>query len=315
MVFSGLIAALVCFGLFRLSEGILSGRMSDIVHPVVEELVKAVPLLILASRKKMVFFIDSIICGAAVGGGFSILENLFYLLYGGEIGLGTALFRGLEVSLIHMGCSAIVGAALMFLVRQAERSRSRLAVKNTDVGLAIILLLASTALHSAHNAFHFNPFVQTITVLSLMALLLQGTYLYDSHQICRWIDRSMDKQLKLLSSLRNGRLDDTPTGRYLLSVKDSFPPDEFACIIRYVHLHTELAVASKSRFMACEAGLDYPLDDELRADVLEYYKEYQELGKTLGKTVRITLAPLLKFYPADRKALNDLISACKSPGR
>lgn len=312
MVFSGLMAALVCYGLFRLTEGFLSGRMADIIHPVVEELVNAVPLLVLALRKKMVFLIDSIICGAAVGGGFSVLENLFYVMYDGNIGLGTALFRGLEVSLIHMGCCAIIAVALMFLVRQAERSRSRLVVKQTYVGFAILLLVAATALHMAHNAFHFNPLVQTISVLSGMTLLMQCTYLYDSYQINRWIDRSMDKQLKLLSSIREGRLDETVTGRYLLSVKDSFSPDVFAGIIRYVQLHTELAVVSKSRFMVCEAGLDYPIGDDLRADILGYYKEYQDLGKTLGNTVRLTLAPLLKFYPADRKALNGLIAECKA---
>ena len=71
------------------------------------------------------FFIDSVICGAAVGGGFSILENIFYLLLGdGITGIGTVLFRGLEVALIHMGCSAIVAAGLMLVIRLIERSRS-----------------------------------------------------------------------------------------------------------------------------------------------------------------------------------------------
>ena len=78
-VLYGMVTALVCFGLFQLTGEMLADEHSDYVNPVLEELVKGLPLLYLASRKKIVFFIDSVICGAAVGGGFSILENIFYL--------------------------------------------------------------------------------------------------------------------------------------------------------------------------------------------------------------------------------------------
>ena len=112
LVGAGLLAAAACFGLFRLTDPFVSERVSDSLYPILEEAVKALPLWWLARRKKIAFFIDSVICGAAVGGGFSILENVLYLLMG-NLGIGTALFRGLEVALIHMGCSAIVAVALM----------------------------------------------------------------------------------------------------------------------------------------------------------------------------------------------------------
>ena len=69
-VLCGMVAALVCFGLFQLTGSILSENQSEFFNPVLEEIVKALPLLWLATRKKIVFFIDSVICGAAVGGGF-----------------------------------------------------------------------------------------------------------------------------------------------------------------------------------------------------------------------------------------------------
>ena len=74
----GMLTALACFGLFLLTDRVISGKSADIIHPVIEELVKSIPLLILAFRKRIAFFIDSVICGAAVGGGFSFLENIFY---------------------------------------------------------------------------------------------------------------------------------------------------------------------------------------------------------------------------------------------
>ena len=71
-VLCGMVTALACFGLFQLTGEMLADEHSDYINPVLEELVKGLPLLYLASRKKIVFFIDSVICGAAVGGGFSI---------------------------------------------------------------------------------------------------------------------------------------------------------------------------------------------------------------------------------------------------
>lgn len=310
LVLCGMAAALVCFGLFQLTWMILPETVSDFVDPVVEEAVKAIPLLILARRKKIAFFIDSVICGAAVGGGFSILENIFYLVLGDELGMGTILFRGLEVALIHMGCSAIVAAALMFAVRLDGRRRAHLEIKRRDVWMAAFLLLAAPALHVAHNTFHFNPLMQFIAVFGSMAGLLVWTYQYDGDMIHRWLDKGLDKQVDLFRSIQEGNLSQTKTGEFLLSVKDSFSPEMFFDVICYVKLNVELSIAAKSRFMLREAKLDLPLEEEQARNILAQYEEYRLLEKRLGQSARITIAPVVKFYPADRKALDDLLAEC-----
>ena len=312
-VLYGMVTALVCFGLFQLTGEMLADEHSDYVNPVLEELVKGLPLLYLASRKKIVFFIDSVICGAAVGGGFSILENIFYLLFGHEMGHGTVLFRGLEVALVHMGCSAIVAAGLMLVIRLMERSRSRLGLKRSDIAMSVFLLLEAPVLHVCHNAFHFNPLMQFIFVFGTMGGLLMWTYFYDVDMIHRWLDKGLDKQLSLLDSIKNGHLDDTSTGIFLQSVKDAFPPEAFFDIICYVQLNVELNVAAKSRVMIRESGLerDLPLSDEEKELFMAQYTEYKILEKNLGKAARMTIAPIVKFYPADQKALEDLRAECK----
>lgn len=312
LVGCGMVSALLCFGLFYALDSILSPSQTDFVYPVLEEAMKAIPLLYLARHKKMVFFIDSVICGAAVGGGFSILENIFYLVLGEPMGMGTVLFRGLEVALIHMGCSAIVAAGLMFAVRMAERRRSRLEVKRKDVLMAVFLLVAAPALHVFHNSFHFSPLLQYVVVFGSMAGLLVWTYQYDADMIHRWLDRGLDKQVSLLQAIKEGHLGDTKTGQFLMSVKETFPPELFFDIICYVQLNIELSVAAKSRFMMREAGLDIPLDPEQKETYLSQYKEFMILEKQLDKVARMTIAPVVKFYPADRKALEDLLAECKA---
>ena len=313
-VLCGMVTALICFGLFQLTGEMIADEHSDYVNPVLEELVKGLPLLYLASRKKIVFFIDSVICGAAVGGGFSILENIFYLLLGdGITGIGTVLFRGLEVALIHMGCSAIVAAGLMLVIRLIERSRSRLGLKRSDIAMSVFLLLEAPVLHVCHNAFHFNPLMQFIFVFGTMGGLLMWTYFYDVDMIHRWLDKGLDKQLALLDSIKDGHLDDTPTGVFLESVKDAFPPEDFFDIICYVQLNVELNVAAKSRVMIRESGLerDLPLSDAEKELFMAQYTEYKILEKNLGKAARMTIAPIVKFYPADQKALEDLKAECQ----
>ena len=307
----GMLAALVCFGLFWVLDAFVAERVSEVLYPVLEELIKSIPLLILARKKRIVFFIDSVICGAAVGGGFSILENIFYLVLG-NLQMGTVLFRGLEVALIHMGCTALMAASFMFMVRLAERAKGHLSIKKADVAMAVLLFVAPLVIHVLHNALHFNPFLQFFFLFATMAGLLYWTYQYDGDMIHRWLDRGLDKQVSLLQSIKEGHLGDTKTGEYLMSVKESFPPEVFFDVICYVQLNVELSVAAKSRFMMREAGLDLPLEEEQIKTYLSQYEEFKILEKRLGKTARMTIAPVVKFYPADRKALEDLLAECRS---
>lgn len=310
LVGAGLLAAAACFGLFRLTDPFVSERVSDSLYPILEEAVKALPLWWLARRKKIAFFIDSVICGAAVGGGFSILENILYLLMG-NLGMGTALFRGLEVALIHMGCSAIVAVALMFTVRLLERRHARLPVKKRDITMSLFLFFVAAILHILHNYLHPDPLLQFVVVFGSLGGLLVWVYQYDGDMIHRWLDRGLDKQVALMMDIQQGLLGETKTGQFLLSIKENFPAEVYFDIICYVQLYIELAVAAKSRFMTREAGLDEPLDEATRNRYLEQYAEFKNLEKALGKSARMTVAPVVKFYPADRKALEELLAECR----
>ena len=78
-----------------------------------------------------------------------------------------------------------------------------------------------------------------------------------------------------------------------------------------MQLHVSLAVAAKSRFMMREAGLDLPLEEDRKTTLLSQFDEYLSLEKRLGKSARMTIAPVVKIYPADRKSLEDLIAECR----
>jgi RsiW-degrading membrane proteinase PrsW (M82 family) len=308
----GMLTALACFGLFLLTDRVISGKSADIIHPVIEELVKSIPLLILAFRKRIAFFIDSVICGAAVGGGFSFLENTFYLVLGDSVDLSTGLFRGLEVALIHMGCSAIIAAGMMMAVRQIERKRSRTAMSWNDIIKTTALFVAALAFHVFHNMFQFTPIMQFFWVLSVMIGMIAVVYFYDIDMTHRWLDKGLDMQINLLRSIEGGHLLNTPTGTFLESVKELFPPNVYFDIICYVRLQIELSVAAKTRFMLHEVGMDEPLEANKKELYMSQFVELGELEKNIGPSAKMTIAPIVKLSPADTQALNNLLKECKS---
>ena len=312
LVLSGMLTALACFGLFRLTDRVISGGCADVVHPIIEELVKSIPLLILAFRKRIAFFIDSVICGAAVGGGFSFLENIFYLVLGDSVDLSTGLFRGLEVALIHMGCSAIIAAGMMMVVRQTERKRSRMPMNTNDILKTTALFVVALAFHIFHNTFQFTPIMQFVWVLSVMIGMIAVVYFYDIDMTHRWLDSGLDMQINLLRSIGGGQLVNTPTGAFLESVKELFPPNVYFDIICYVRLQIELSVAAKTRFMLHEVGMDEPLEANKKELYMSQFVELSELEKNIGPSAKMTIAPIVKLSPADTQALNNLLKECKS---
>lgn len=308
----GMLTALACFGLFLLTDRVISGKSADIIHPVIEELVKSIPLLILAFRKRIAFFIDSVICGAAVGGGFSFLENIFYLVLGDSVDLSTGLFRGLEVALIHMGCSAIIAAGMMMVVRQTERKRSRMPMSTNDIIKTTALFVVALAFHIFHNTFQFTPIMQFFWVLAVMVGMIAVVYFYDIDMTHRWLDKGLDMQINLLRSIEGGHLLNTPTGTFLESVKELFPPNVYFDIICYVRLQIELSVAAKTRFMLHEVGMDEPLEADKKELFMSQFVELGELEKNIGPSAKMTIAPIVKLSPADTQALNNLLRECKS---
>jgi hypothetical protein len=136
------------------------------------------------------------------------------------------------------------------------------------------------------------------------------TYYYDVDMIHRWLDKGLDKQLDLLIAIKEGQLTDTPTGAFLKSIRELFPPEVYFDIICYVGLHTELSVTAKSRFMLREVGMDVPMEEKEKELTLSKFVELKELEKKIGKSATMTIAPIVKFYPADIQAFNNLREEC-----
>lgn len=99
----------------------MSGQEISVkVAPVVEELLKALPVLFyvafVCDERKLLLSL-----GMSVGIGFAVLENAYLLIsYIDQVSLGWAVVRGFSTSLSHGMCTLMVGYGMQFLRRQKK---------------------------------------------------------------------------------------------------------------------------------------------------------------------------------------------------
>lgn len=89
-------------------------EVTVIVAPIVEELLKALPVLYYAlviSDKRERLFTASM----ATGIGFAVLENMFYLLSSNDFTVLDAVIRAFGAGLMHGMCTLLVGVGIAFV--------------------------------------------------------------------------------------------------------------------------------------------------------------------------------------------------------
>jgi len=95
--------------------------------------------------------------------------------------------------------------------------------------------------------------------------------------------------------INSGKVSHTRIGEYFRSVKDQFPPEMVVDMLCYLRLHVELAIAAKGVLLMREAGFDARPPEDVDAN----FAELDHLGKSIGKTGRLALAPFLHTSPRD----------------
>ena len=94
-------------------------EITIIVTPITEEILKAIPILLFAvvlSAKKEALFTASM----AVGIGFAVLENAFYLLSYSSFNMFDAIIRAFGAGLMHGMCTLLVGVGISFVKKKSK---------------------------------------------------------------------------------------------------------------------------------------------------------------------------------------------------
>lgn len=260
--------------------------------PLFEEILKALVALCVMRLFRIVFFAEALCYGAAIGAGFSLVENIIYLYFSPDMLFATALFRGLGTSMLHIGCSSLFLVLWLLAKNNSWKSVFRL------WGILPCILI-----HALYNLHHFQPLVQMVAVVVIFLVIFLCVSNYNEKCIGKWLDLSMMCDIDLLSAIKDGTLPDTKAGQYLMSVKEQFDPYVFLDMICYVQLYLELTITGKSRMMLRESGLLDAESEDDKSQRTAMLKEFNTLRGNIGKMGEIILHPIVKMTAEDKKLI------------
>jgi 3'-phosphoadenosine 5'-phosphosulfate sulfotransferase (PAPS reductase)/FAD synthetase len=129
-------------------------------------------------------------------------------------------------------------------------------------------------------------------VLPLVMLLI---YYRSERSLRSWLGISFDTDQELYEMLTTGDITESKAGRYLISLKDHFPGEVVADMFCMLRLHLELSIRAKGILLMRESGFESPPDRQVK----ETFQELEFLEKSVGKTGRLAVMPLLRWSSRD----------------
>lgn len=253
--------------------------ISRYLAPPVEETLKAAWVAWLIARRRVGFMVDAAIVGFAVGAGFALIENTYYVRVLSTHGIGVWVVRGLGTAVMHGGMTAIYGIITRTLV---DRRGS-----NWASYLPALLLVIVT--HSIYNHFILPPVTATIVLHIILPTVLLLSFWQSERATRQWLGTQMDVDAGLLEVIQSGTVTESRIGQYVEELRRQFEPVLVVDMLCYLRIHVELAISAKGMLMMSEAGFKPAAPEGTR----EKFAELKHLEKTIGATGRLAMKPLL----------------------
>jgi len=256
------------------------------VSPVSEEVLKALVIIWLFRINRIGFLVDSAIMGFAVGTGFAVVENFFYLQSAGDAHVAVWIVRGFGTAIMHGGVTAIFA-----ILSQTITER------NMKINLLLYFpgLVAAMTFHSLFNHFWLPPLLMTVSVLALLPPVLYFVFQRSAVHLHEWLEVDFDDDARLLQEINSGDFTTTRIGRFLSDLRSKFEGPVVVDMLCYLRLYTELALRAKGVLMMRENGLDAPVGERTR----EKFVEMKFLEGSIGKTGVLAMRPFLHMTRKD----------------
>ena len=259
--------------------GLDSRSFARVVAPVTEETLKALCVLYPLRRGQLGFLVDAAIVGFGIGTGFALVENIEYLMTLAETRIWVWFARGFGAAFVHASAAAIMAVLAKALL---DRYPSR--------GVLVLLpgWALAVALHATYNRALVSPLLAAAVLLFIVPLVALAVFERSERMTREWIGDGLDLDVELLALIRSAHFGSTRLGRYLTELRARFPGPVVADMFCLLQIELELSIRAKGMLMAREAGLEVPIDDEVRAALAE--RVY--LQGAIGPTGMLALRPL-----------------------
>jgi len=254
--------------------------------PIIEEALKASVMIFLFRTNRIGFLVDSAILGFAVGAGFGVVENFYYLYMASDAHIAVWVVRGFGTAIMHGGVMALFGVMAQTLTERSMRINPLLYLPGFIVAVVI---------HSVFNHFPGTPILTTIGTLLVLPPILLLVFQRSARAMHEWLEVDFDEDALLLEQINSGEFAESKIGRFLQDLRQKFEGPVVVDMLCYLRLYTELALRAKGMLMMRENGLDAPVGERTRAK----FEEMHYLEKSIGKTGCLAMSPFLQMTRKD----------------
>ena len=252
---------------------------SRYVSPWIEEALKAALLVFLIRTRRVGLPVDAAIAGFAIGTGFALVENIYYLIRSRTRAArgGDPRFRYGDHAWRNCGGA---GDDLEHALRAAA----------SGVCICCCPAFWQRWLHTGFNYLLVRPALATLATLLVLPFVIYLVFDHSERILRNWIEVDLESDVKLLESISAGTFLGSNSGRYLQALRDRFRGEELADMLCYLRVHGELAVRAKGVLLMREAGLPEP---PIEAETRDRLAEFAHLERAIGKAGVIALRPLM----------------------
>jgi RsiW-degrading membrane proteinase PrsW (M82 family) len=275
------IAVISLFANGGLLEGfpIGTGDYSRYVAPIVEETLKAAPIVAMFHRNRIGFKIDAAIAGFALGAGFSILENLWFVFTIADANVSAWLVRGFGTAIMHGSTTALFAIIAHEMTERQAAGAADLYKFNPLLflpGLALAIII-----HASFNHFGEQPLLVMVLTLLLAPLTLFLALARSATATNEWLKADESAHRELLADIRSGRFDESDKGRALVQalarLDENLTPDARA----YIELKLELVLRAEELISASHQGAGAGVTSDDR----QKFAQLDMLTRRLGRPI------------------------------
>jgi RsiW-degrading membrane proteinase PrsW (M82 family) len=299
------VAAYPLSGVFLDTLPIGFNSYSRFVAPWIEEALKAIAIITLFRFNRIGFKLDAVISGFAVGAGFSVVENMLYLLRFPELTPAVWMVRGLGTAVMH-GMTLAVMAALAHELAERETREAAADYDFNPLWFVPGFLLA-VAIHTMFNQFPAQPMLAMIGTLVAAPLALMAIFKFGAGEAQQWLTVERDQHRAMLDALSAGRFPDDPAGRRIAALAARSGPATGERIREYCELLTRLVLTSEETLLQQSGSTE-----AVKADIGASFARLAQLKRELGRSTMAALTPLLPFSRNDHWELSELKERLKA---
>ena len=253
--------------------------VSGALAPILEEILKSLPIVVLVLTGRIAFLVDAAIDGFAVGTGFALVENLWYLHSLGSASLMLWIVRGFGTAMLQGATTTMFAVIARTL---ADRAPGRAAMIVAP-GLIVAILI-----HAAFNIRVLPPAAEMLVILGVLPILVIVVFDRSERATREWIGAGLDLDIELLGLITSDAFSVTRFGRYLQELRARVPGPQVVDMMCLLRVELEIAIQAKALLIARNAGLELAPGPDLDAAL----DERRALQASIGRAGLLALRPL-----------------------